>query len=33
MPYEKYELRYNLIPLQIGRVTFPKLNIVEKEKN
>jgi hypothetical protein len=33
MPLEKYLIRYNLIPLQIGRLAFPKLNLIEKEKN
>lgn len=33
MPLEAYILRYNLLTLQIGRLAFPKLNILDKDKN
>ena len=29
MPGEKYVFRYNLIPLQIGRLALPRFNIME----
>ena len=29
MPGEKYMFRFNLIPLQIGRLSLPKFNITE----
>jgi hypothetical protein len=33
MPKETYVFRYNLIPLQIGRLVFPKVTLLDKEKN
>jgi hypothetical protein len=33
MPYDSYVLRYNVIPLQIGRLPLPKLSITDREKN
>ena len=29
MPYEEYVFTYNVIPLQIGRLSMPKFNIFE----
>jgi hypothetical protein len=29
MPGEKYSFKFNLIPLQIGRLNLPKFNITE----
>jgi len=33
MPFEGYMIRYNLLPLQIGRLPFPKVNIMDKDRN
>lgn len=33
MPNEKYHFSYNVIPLQIGRLSLPKITILDKEKN
>ena len=32
MPKESYIFRYNVIPLQIGRLSFPLFNIIDREK-
>jgi hypothetical protein len=29
MPYETYNLKHNIIPLQIGRLSLPKFNLMD----